>query len=131
MDPNTSCIFFAGGKKFQSDPTNNQSNLLISKNADGSVSIALKFTISKEEAKDTILNYSELPSTTPGTVDIKANTLFVEAYDKNLNPQPMEVASGTIMLGFDKDDFSEIILKGYIVSGKTDHAKTDHLATGG
>lgn len=131
MDINEKCLFFAGGKGFRADCTNERTKLLIVKNDDGSVSITLNLTIEPKEAKDAILKYSELTPTGESTVEVKANTVFIETYDDHKLPKPIQAIEGGVSIAFDKDDISEIILKAYVIdSGKTDHAKTDHPAMG-
>jgi hypothetical protein len=129
--PNTNCIFFAGGKKFNTDATNSRSVLRLSKSEDGAVVIELKFTISKEEAEKSIFNFSELKVNETDINEKKPNMVFLEAYDQNLKPQDQMVYDGNFIITYDKGNFSEIILKGVVTnSGKTDHPKTDHPATG-
>ncbi len=131
MEPNKSCLFFAGGKKFNIDPTSEQSSIKLSKNEKGIFSVEVKFIINTEEALKSIFNFAELKVAEPDIAVSKPNMVYVETYNDKTEPVEIVVRAGNFIIAYDKEGFSEFVLKGMVpLSGKTDHPKTDHSATG-
>ncbi len=131
MEPNKNCLFFAGGKKFNIDSTSNQSIMKLSKNEKGIFVVELKFTINMEEAAKSIFNFPELKVEESKIAEENPNMVYVETYNEKNEAVEIVIPAGNFMIGYDKDGFSEFILKGVVSgSGKTDHPKTDHPVTG-
>jgi hypothetical protein len=130
MDPNKNCVFFAGGKKFNADPDDNKSFATLRKTADG-FTIKMELSINKEEAKNSIYNFSDLNVPEEKIPDL-SNLVFLEAYsDETGTQKEIEIKIANFIIAFDKGDNSELILKASVAnSGKTDHSKTDHSTTG-
>lgn len=127
MDPSAKCLFFAGGKKFNIDPTSGQSSIKLSKNERGIFVVELKFTINNEETSKSVFNFPELGVDEKKIDEIKPNMVYIETYDEKNQPVNINIPLGNFVIAYDKDGVSEFILKGVISgSGKTDHPKTDH-----
>lgn len=127
MDPNKNCLFFSGGKKFNIDPTSEQSSIKLTKNDKGIFSVEVKFTISTEEALKSVFNFTDLQVAEPDIAVSKPNMVYVETYNEKTEPIEIVVKAGNFIIAYDKEGFSEFILKGMVpLSGKTDHPKTDH-----
>ena len=131
MEPNKNCLFFAGGKKFNIDSTSGQSVIKLSKNEKGIFVVELKFTISIEEASKSVFNFPELEVGETEIGSKKPNLVYLETYNEKNEPIEITIPAGNFIMAYDKEGFSEFILKGVVSgSGKTDHPKTDHAGTG-
>jgi hypothetical protein len=135
MEPTKQCIFFAGGKRFNFETSDDKGVLKISKDKTGKVLIELKMELSSMEATSAIFNFSELSEINGDEKLIPEkykNMLYLEAYqDEVLTPKEISIGLANLSIGFDKGQTSIITINASVEnSGKTDHPKTDHANTG-
>lgn len=123
------CVFFDGGKKFHLEASNHETFFKINKEG-GKWVITARFCFSEEEAKNSIDDFESL--NVPESEIPKINNLiFLANKDQNGNPVEIEPVASNFMIGYDKDDVSEIILKMAVAAtGKTQNGKTQNAGGG-
>lgn len=126
FDPTKDCLFFAGGRKLNANPDNNNSTLKLQK-SNKTLELNLRMVFNALEIESAVKNFDELGVAEGEIRDKLSNIVFLEAYDNQQAPKSITIKDPSFSILYDKDDKATIVITGSVQdSGKTDHVKTDH-----